>query len=820
MIERTLRRYRQTSFSILLLALLGTPGTSFMAPPAYGQEIDMRIDLPAGDLGQSLILLADQFGVNVIAPEPLVRNRYAPSVSGTMGIGDALTKLLADSGLEATRNTSGAFLVSESSSISERNDAGRVAPDNGAAKRRASANQSTIETIVVTGERVDRSLTDTISSVAVLTESMMEDSVILDIDELLQRVPNVNILPDGFALSFRGISQVGIGNGTLDPVAPTSAIYIDGAVQTRAAVGNGALSTWDLAQVEVFRGPQTATQGRSGLAGAMVMNTANPGNELNGRIRLLANDTNRQQYSVAVGGPLIEGVLGARVAAEIIDNDGFIEFDSGGVTVDDVGRNNRDFVRTKLRFTPTERFEAILGVTYVDGERGSNAVNGPDLFAGKTNTIVNINNTETVTGSLSINYKVSDAWSIRATTGFNDLDGESDVEQDTLIAEQGLSTPNQIIDRTLSQEVQLTYDADGPLRGIAGFYYAEVEERQQAQFFGTTSFGILGTFFVDGEFSNDLGFENYSLYGQMEYDFSKRLSLIVGGRIEYEERTFQLFDSAFYDPPSQFLQSGENFFEGKGDDTAFLPMVGLTYHINDRYSISATFQQAYRPGGTDINELDNEAVQFDPELTDNYDLAFRASLFDDQLLVNVNAFYIDYTDMQIRVVPLPEVPIFRFVDNAGEANLYGVEIESLWNLNERWSLYASGAYQKSELVDFVLRGTDDVSGDEFNGSPPVSAAFGGTWRHPDGWTGTVDVVYSGEYFSGLPNIEAGVVDAYTIVGGRFGYRSATWAAYLYGENILDEDYLLSSFTGQEDPAQWTGVLGQPQTFGVIFEASF
>ncbi|MEM1144044.1 MAG: TonB-dependent receptor [Pseudomonadota bacterium] len=819
MLDRKARPDRTAPSSPALWVLFIVLLTGFVPDASYGQQSSRRVSLPGGDLAQSLVALADQFAINVIAPDALVRGRIAPPVSGSLNLDEALNELLADTGLRATRNSSGAYVVSKAFSDAQRTSKRRVDLTRDSATDGVVVDEPVVETIVVTGERFDRSFADTTSSVAVLTRSMMDESVILDIEELLQRVPNVNVLPDGFALSFRGISQVGIANGTADPVAPTSAIYIDGAVQTRAAVGNGALSTWDLEQVEVFRGPQTTTQGRSGLAGAMVMNTVNPGDEFNGRVRILANDTNREQYSVAVGGPVVDGVFGIRVAAEVIDNDGFIEFDSGGERVGDVGRNHRDFIRTKFRFTPTENFEAILGVTYVDGERGSNAVNGPDLFEGKTNELVNIVNTETYTGSLSLNYQFNDAWSIRSTTGFSDLNGEGAAEARTRVAERGTESVFQSVDNTVSQEIQLTYDADGPVRAIAGFYFAEVEETQDAQLFGNLS--VAGfDFFTNSELGNFLAFENYSLYGQLEYDFNKKWSLVLGGRVEYEERTFQLSDSISNDPPLPFLPSGASFFEGTGEDSAFLPMVGLTYRFNEDFSLSGTYQQSYRPGGTDRNQLDNEAVQFDPEFTNNYDLAFRASLFEERLQLNVNAFYVDYNDIQVRVVPIPELPIFRFVDNAGEAELYGIEVESLWNLNDRWSFYASGAVQESELIDFFIRSSIDVSGNELAGTPPISAAFGGSWRHPNGWTGTLDVVYSGEFFAGVPNSNDGVVDAYTIVGGRFGYRGTRWSAFVYGENILGEDYLLASFTGQEDPALWTGTLGQPQTFGVIFEARF
>ncbi|MEL7044946.1 MAG: TonB-dependent receptor, partial [Pseudomonadota bacterium] len=646
-----------------------------------------------------------------------------------------------------------------------------------------------VETVIVTGERVARSLTDTVSSVAVLTQESMENSVILELDELLQRVPNVSVLPDGSGLSIRGIDQQGIGNGTFDPVSPTSAIYIDGAVQTQSAVGNGVLSTWDISQVEVFRGPQTATQGRSGLAGAVIMNTANPGDEWNARARLVATDLNREQLSLAGGGPLIDDVLGARLAVESIRNDGYTEFDNDGAFLGDPGRNNRDFIRGKLRFTPNDRLEAVLGVTYVEGERGTNQVSGPDFFDRKTTQIVNIRESDVSTGSLMLNYRLNDDWSVRAVTGFNRLDSSTTVDPNT-VGGLGLAAPAEGDDRTLSQEIQLTFDDGGALRGIAGVYYADVEENFERTLEGNTTIPGIGTLLFFRNDGFEKSFENISVYGQLEYDLSDRLTATLGGRFESEDREFTNFAITDVEPDVPFIPDEESIFVGSGSDTVWLPKLGITYAINDRWSISGTFQQAYRPAGTSFDPSDNSEVQFDPELSDNFDIALRANLFEDRLLVNVNLFFIDYRDMQIRVTPDPAFPIIRFVDNAGESELYGLEFESLWTLNERWSFYASAAHQESEFLDFALFGLD-ATGDEFTFSPTFSAALGGTWRHPDGWTGTLDLVYEGEYFSLIPNSEIAAVDAYTILGGRFGYDAGAWGAFVFGENLLDEDYLLS-----------------------------
>ncbi|MEM9055575.1 MAG: TonB-dependent receptor, partial [Pseudomonadota bacterium] len=690
------------SFALSLITISAVPIASAQEPAAQIQS--QSVDIPAQSLQGTLLDLADVFGVNVVAPRQLVLGKRAPAVKGQMSVTEALEQALSGSGLTAQTADNGSFVIIEQPVTATPISA--VEPIEA-----PTSDEPRIEqTIIVTGEKVERSLQDTISSVSVLTSEALESSVILDLDQAVQRIPNVTIVPDGFGLSIRGIAQQGIGNGTFDPVAATSAVYIDGAVQTQEAVANGVLSTWDVRQVEVFRGPQTATQGRSGLAGALILNANDPEFEWGGQARLIANDQNRQQASIAFGGPLIDDVLAFRIAAETVDDDGYTEFSLGGITDDTVGRNNRDFIRGKLLFTPVSNLEALLSLTYVEGERGSNGVSGPDFFARNSTQIVNVRNSEVLTGSLVVDYDFNDAVSVQWVTAFSDLDVVESVDPDTA-AGTGLAVPAIAEDETFSQEVRLTYDAGGAVRAIVGVYYADINED-----FERTITGQQGPFTI---FRNDgfvKSFENTAIFGQVEFDVTERLSITAGGRFESEERTFSDFGITDIEPDFPAFPDSSTAFEGTGDDTAFLPKLSATYDVSDTASISATFQQAYRPGGTGLDPRDNSQNQFDPETSNNYDIAFRSTWLDERLVLNANAFLVDYTDMQIRVSPDPAFPLLRFVDNAGEAELYGLEIESLFNPNSEWSFYASAALQESEFQTFSVAGVD-AAGDEFAFAP-------------------------------------------------------------------------------------------------------
>jgi outer membrane receptor protein involved in Fe transport len=72
---------------------------------------------------------------------------------------------------------------------------------------------------------------------------------------------------------LRGINSEGVGGPSGSPLATT---YVDGVPQTQNGARRGVNGTWDLQQVEVWRGPQSTIVGRNALAGAIQVKTNDP----------------------------------------------------------------------------------------------------------------------------------------------------------------------------------------------------------------------------------------------------------------------------------------------------------------------------------------------------------------------------------------------------------------------------------------------------------------------------------------------------------------------------------------------------------------
>ncbi len=131
--------------------------------------------------------------------------------------------------------------------------------------------RTTLEPIVVTGEKTRRSMKDTASSVSVKTKQEIEKERAGDasVTEVLADVPNV-VYPDSVSAPvIRGQDTQGPNTGATAFFAgtvPRATINIDGHYLNYNEFYFGATSVWDLESIEVFRGPQTTSQGANAIA--------------------------------------------------------------------------------------------------------------------------------------------------------------------------------------------------------------------------------------------------------------------------------------------------------------------------------------------------------------------------------------------------------------------------------------------------------------------------------------------------------------------------------------------------------------------------
>ena len=176
-----------------------------------------------------------------------------------------------------------------------------------------------IEEIMVTAEKRSSSLQTTPTAITALTGAQLFDRGIYDVEQLATQVPNFQY---GETFGIARITIRGVGNqGFTDP---STAFHIDGIYQNNPTAAS-ALTFYDLAGVEVLRGPQGTLWGRNSTAGAINVSTRRPIHELEIFGDVLGGSYNEVSFRGVVNVPIFEEVVALRVAGYVQDRDGYQE---------------------------------------------------------------------------------------------------------------------------------------------------------------------------------------------------------------------------------------------------------------------------------------------------------------------------------------------------------------------------------------------------------------------------------------------------------------------------------------------------------------
>jgi len=172
--------------------------------------------------------------------------------------------------------------------------------------------------IIVTARRQSETLTEVPASVTVFTEKTLRAAGIQQADDFAQLTPGVTIVTGTAEAGDTQINIRGI-NGARDAESSV-ALVVDGILKTNTAQLNQQQGT--LRQIEILKGPQGALYGRNAAAGAIVIQTAKPGDVLEGRALISAAEDNTYQANGYISTPIGDSA-GLVVSGSYTHTDGF-----------------------------------------------------------------------------------------------------------------------------------------------------------------------------------------------------------------------------------------------------------------------------------------------------------------------------------------------------------------------------------------------------------------------------------------------------------------------------------------------------------------
>lgn len=692
-----------------------------------------------------------------------------------------------------------------------------------------------IESITVTAQKREQSAQEVPVSMSVFGGDQLRQLGIDSTIELAAFTPGLTIGQNTGEGDFPYISLRGV---TVRDFADTnespSAVYIDDFYKANLVGLDG--QVFDIARVEVLRGPQGTLYGRNATGGLIHYVTAKPSREFDGYSELTIGERNRRKFESAIGGPITE-TLSGRVSYLHHSFDGYVKnrFPGG----EDGNALDANAVRGQLLFTPSDDVALSLlfqGATN-DNEAGNMfpsvpvtvdpvtglAVANPGGAGYNGYVDVTPNDPRDTNSNRDIYLKTQQYtiigraevtagdYKFASITGFErsskDAQSDSDGTPFTLGTEVH---PNA---QQFSQELRLSGGGER-VNWVGGLYY-----------FDYHVWGWQGRLLplVVPDTSRppvlyDLKSRSGAAFINADFKLTQTVSLTTGVRYTIEEKEYNLdnrnFDLVFNETTVGSLATQQD------DNVSFNVRANWT-PVAD-VLVYAGVAQGHKAGTFNVGmtPIPFDAIPVKPEELMSYESGVKTSWFDNRLRVNGSVFLYDYQDSQAYQYDGRTLSSTTF---NRDAEVSGAELEVQARPARALDVMFSATYLDAKLLDV------ERPGPNFAGLPPQDlqmplapkwklAALGRySWMLPAGSSIALqtDLTYtSSQYFDAFnsPNHRE---PGYTVANARLSWMSASnrLEVSAFVDNLTDKVYRTTAF----DLAFLgfaTDVYGKPRWAGV------
>jgi iron complex outermembrane receptor protein len=673
--------------------------------------------------------------------------------------------------------------------------------------------------IVVTAQRRSERLVDVPISMTAVTGEALAETGIIRMSDLDRAAPGLvfYVTASHASPTIRGVGSTLTGPGADNPVA----VYVDGVYQSAASALLFEFDNVD--QIEVLRGPQGTLFGRNATGGAIRVTTQMPDQDPELRTTLSFGRFNDVTARLFGNTPLGDN-LAANLAVMYREADSYLDNLYPGNEIH--GPSILAF-NPRIRWEPTSDFSLTLSGLYADHRddryesfapylRPSPAyVSNPGFQRPgpyEMNTdIPGIWDTHNEGLTLQANYDISTG-SFSAITGWTSYEGTLNYDADFAPSTFGYIQGHDRAD-TLSQEFNFASDLDGPFNFVTGLYFYHDLARREQPFY----FGPAGQTTPGAGYAARITTDAFAAYAEGTYDITDALHLTLGVRYSEEEKEFNYRNLATSATGSRSDSWNE-----------VTPRAVVRYELTDRSNIYASYSQGFKSGtyNPSVNPspsgLANQPV--DPEYVDAYELGFKTS--QPGYRFSAAAFFSEYSDIQVNIQLAPSILAYQ---NAGSAEIYGVELEYATSLTDNFDMSAGLAWTHGEYTEFanapISNGTNspvvfgDVSGNTTTRTPELTANLSGTYTQVmevGTFGATASVSYNSGYYPAPDNrLEQ---PSYTILNGELSWTTPDdrFKFALWGRNLTDETKLLYLAAAQFDLA----IYDEPRTYGVSITTNF
>lgn len=685
------------------------------------------------------------------------------------------------------------------------------------------AHSQALEEVVVTAQKREQSMQDVPISVAAVSGAELDARSINEIADLSKVVAGFSF-GDGTSDAGKNILVRGVGTQTFSRgVEQSVGTVVDGVVAS--SVASSLLDMSDVARIEVLRGPQGMLFGKNASAGMLNIVTRNPTSEFEAGIGASYADANEIKLNGYVSGPLFGDSVQGRLSLYSNQRDAIIENDYPGG--EDYNDRDEWGGRGKLLIQASDNLDVLLAM--VHAERDHNCCIAPsrlvapgsiadtlNIPSGDENDKITENDTspgstELDQYSAELNYLLGDL-TLTSITAYTETGISANARGDGL--------PRSVIPTNLgtsdieqfTQELRITSPGGETIDYVAGLYYYNKD--MSREFDRTIDFYGLGLVPVPGVVTstliNDFTFSNesYAAFGQATWNSTDRFRLSLGLRYNHEKVEVK---QVIANLPGTIPEAPAGQSDAEETDSDLSYRMIAEFDIAEDAMVYASAARGYK--GPGANTLASGASTpkpiVDPEIPYAYELGIKSQWLDNRLRLNAALFHTTFEDFQTSVSD-GQVPPTFFLDNAGELETQGVELEVSAQPSENLTLMGSMAYIDAEFTDYegaacypgqslaqgCVDGVQDLTGKDMPNSPDLTVSL--TARYFAAFDSMpFDGFIQGSYFYqdevqyDTRNGPDSIGDSYNTVDGAIGIeaRNGSYNLQLFVKNLTDEFYV-------------------------------
>jgi iron complex outermembrane recepter protein len=340
-------------------------------------------------------------------------------------------------------------------------------------------------------------------------------------------------------------------------------------------------------------------------------------------------------------------------------------------------------------------------------------------------------------------------------------------------------------------ELRLTSTNDGPLSYTLGFFYDDFSNDYDLYGYGPN---ILQENLIAGardgavwDSFNQRTDKQTAIFGELTYAFSDSWAATVGARW-FDQETEILIDNFLVFPDRVPFRT-----EHVTDESDTTYKLSLAWQATDNALLYATWSEGFRQGGPNRGDAQTNPLVPDGYAADfltNYEFGWKTQFAGGRFTFNGAVFLMEWADFQNAILDT-NLSSFGFVDNVGNADIDGLEIEMRWAATENLDFGAGFATYDAKLTEDAVnpsglvqipKGTklpwvpEEKGYLNTNYSFDVNAAWAGYGR--------LTYSYTGSSQSALANpIKQ---DSSSILNFQFGFVNGPWEYQFFATNLTDE----------------------------------